>query len=161
MAGVKPRGEGLPVSEFTHPVSLSAMALMAVNDHFLKGMQSIPGWFTGKLSDICGMIFFPLFLTALFDTLLYALHLLTGETFYSRVFPPYTLSRRRLLIAVVAVAVGFSVLQVLPQAVHVYSGFHRLVGISVRVTQDPTDLLALPFLGVAYLVGMRRVARGR
>lgn len=46
----------------THPISLSAIALLVINDHVLK--QLAPGVITGKLSDIAGLVFFPLLLAA-------------------------------------------------------------------------------------------------
>jgi len=42
-----------------HPVALAAIALLIANDHVLKSRW--PGFVTGKLSDVAGMIFFPLF----------------------------------------------------------------------------------------------------
>jgi hypothetical protein len=48
-----------------HPVPLFALATLMINDHLLK--QYYPGWVTGKLSDIAGMVFFPLFLLAMID----------------------------------------------------------------------------------------------
>ena len=40
-----------------HPVALAAIAVLVVNDHVLK--SAYPGWLTGKLSDIAGLVFFP------------------------------------------------------------------------------------------------------
>ncbi len=48
--------------EFFAPVPLAAVALLAANDHFLKAWW--PGFVTGKLSDISGCFFLPLFLSA-------------------------------------------------------------------------------------------------
>src|SRR5690242_20127817 len=48
-----------------HPLPLAAVAVLAINDHLLKGAGVLPGWLTGKLSDIAGLFFFPLLLTAL------------------------------------------------------------------------------------------------
>jgi hypothetical protein len=48
-----------------HPASLLAIVVLIVNDHLLKA--SFPGtWWTGKLSDFAGLIFFPLFLMGIF-----------------------------------------------------------------------------------------------
>jgi len=46
-----------------HPVPLGAIVLLVVNDHVLKARG--PGFVTGKLSDVAGLVFFPLFLDAL------------------------------------------------------------------------------------------------
>ena len=37
-----------------HPVFTGSVAVLVVNDHFLKG--GLPGWFTGKLSDFAGLL---------------------------------------------------------------------------------------------------------
>lgn len=46
------------------PLFLLGLGLLLVNDFYLK--QHFGNWWTGKLSDISGLIIFPLFLTALF-----------------------------------------------------------------------------------------------
>lgn len=50
---------------FCTPLPLAAVALLAINDHWLKGGGIAPGWLTGKLSDFAGLFFFPLFLAAI------------------------------------------------------------------------------------------------
>ena len=40
----------------THPILLVAVALLLLNDHLLK--QASPGWLTGKLSDVAGLLAF-------------------------------------------------------------------------------------------------------
>lgn len=47
-----------------HPVALAAVAVLAANDHLLKGSGLLPGALTGKLSDVAGLFFFPLLLSA-------------------------------------------------------------------------------------------------
>lgn len=48
---------------FIHPIPLSAVALMALNDHWFKYRFS--NVVTGKLSDFCGVFYLPIFLLAL------------------------------------------------------------------------------------------------
>ncbi|GEK21191.1 hypothetical protein CXY01_17110 [Cellulomonas xylanilytica] len=48
-----------------HPVALVGLAVLLVNDHVLKA--AVPGWWTGKLSDLAGLAFFPFLLVALVD----------------------------------------------------------------------------------------------
>jgi hypothetical protein len=48
-----------------HPFPLAAVLLLAVNDHLLKRAGVLPASITGKLSDIAGLFFFPLLLSAL------------------------------------------------------------------------------------------------
>lgn len=47
-------------SGLLHPVSLAALAVLLLNDHVLKTIH--PGALAGKLSDLAGMVFFPLLL---------------------------------------------------------------------------------------------------
>jgi hypothetical protein len=51
--------------DLCHPLPLAAVLVLAVNDHLLKGSGLLPGWLTGKLSDVAGLFFFPLLLSAL------------------------------------------------------------------------------------------------
>ena len=46
---------------FTHPGYWSALALLLVNDHLLKGagLPFAPAWLTGKLSDVAGLLVAP------------------------------------------------------------------------------------------------------
>jgi hypothetical protein len=149
-----------PASGFLRPLPLAAMVLLAVNDHVLKG--SAPGWLTGKLSDVAGMVFFPLLLQAGVELVL---------DWMGRDWGP---SRRLLVGCAVATAVVFGAVQVLPlatdayrwglgalqwpvQAVPSYVQGHGLPGLrAVAVTPDPTDLLTTPFVLVAVLLGWRR-----
>lgn len=48
-------------------IFISCLILLFLNDHFFKYDYS--GWFTGKLSDILGIILFPMLLTYLFPIL--------------------------------------------------------------------------------------------
>lgn len=45
-----------------HPITLAALGLWLVNDHILKGV--LPGVFTGKASDVTGLVAFPVVLLA-------------------------------------------------------------------------------------------------
>src|SRR5215831_18798280 len=58
-----------PLGELLDPVAIGAVVVLGANDWLLKGRA--PGWLTGKLSDLAGLLFFPLLLTALADTLLW------------------------------------------------------------------------------------------
>jgi hypothetical protein len=48
-----------------HPVALGGLVVLLLNDHVLKGLA--PGWLTGKLSDVAGLLFFPFLVLALVD----------------------------------------------------------------------------------------------
>lgn len=152
-----------PADGLAHPVPLLAVALLVFNDHVLKGGPA-PGWLTGKLSDVAGMLFFPLFLQA------------AAEWVAARMGRRWGPSRRALVASAVATAVVFSLVQVWPPAADAYRwGLGLLqwpprqalaalagrgwVGVApVAVTPDPSDLLTVPFVAVAVAVGWRRSA---
>lgn len=48
-----------------HPLPLVAVVVLVLNDHWWK--QAHPSWFTGKLSDVAGLFFFPLLLDGLVE----------------------------------------------------------------------------------------------
>lgn len=50
-----------------HPVALSSLAVLVLNDHLLKGVA--PGWLTGKLSDVAGLVFLPFLIVATVDAI--------------------------------------------------------------------------------------------
>ena len=145
-------GEGL-----LHPVALAAVAVLVVNDHILK--SAWPSAITGKLSDVAGLMFFPLFLQALWEVGLR----LGGKRVRH--------SWRVLAVAAVLTAVVFSALQLSPQAAEAYrvglggmqwpfvAGFELLRGgdlppaLRVHLTQDVTDLIALPALAIPLWLG--------
>lgn len=147
-----------------HPVALAAVLLLVVNDHVLK--QAWPGLVTGKLSDVAGMVFFPLFLVSLVDVVRPRLDVI---------------ARGRLLAAAcIATALVFAATKTLPVANEAYRlawaamqwplralravlagrgapGLARVV-----LVRDPTDLVAVPFVLVAWWVARRKSeTRGR
>jgi hypothetical protein len=115
-----------------HPVPMSAAALMAVNDHVLKHAGVLPGWFTGKLSDVLGLFFFPMLLVSLARAL--------------------GVERRDGRVAVaMAAATG-----IVFTWINVSPGPSEWLAPWCHVTPDLTDLLTLPMLGVS-VWWMRRV----
>jgi hypothetical protein len=148
-------GDGL-----LHPVPLAAIGLLILNDHVLK--EAFPGFLTGKLSDFCGLVFFPLFLQAVWEV---------GTWIRGR---QRIADRRVLLTSVVATGVVFSSIKLVPglnefvsrtlgmlqwlagQIPVIVSGAATATPMPVEIALDPTDLIALPALGVAYLFGARR-----
>ena len=139
-------------SPVLHPASLAAVALLVVNDHVLK--QAWPGVVTGKLSDVAGMIFFPLLVV--------------------------TLARGRGLVAAcVATAIVFALVKTTAPANHLYRVtwgamhwplaalrawyMHRpLPGLGlVSCVRDPSDVVATPFVLVAWWIGQTGSRRFR
>ncbi len=120
--------------EFFRPLPLAAVALLGVNDHVLKATW--PGCVTGKLSDVAGCFFLPLFLSAL-------LALATR----------WRLGLRLALGASVTVVL-FCAIKLSPAAAagvaDVLTALGRQVGLPPsRIVADATDLAALPFAGLA------------
>ncbi len=151
-------GPLLPVAELMHPVTVTSMVVLAVNDHLLKGSDLLPGLVTGKLSDFAGLLFFPLLLTALLDTLAY-LAVRLGSLMGREPSLDYTLRRWKLVAACSMTALGFTAIQLSQSAVDLYTGAVGLLGFPSVVTQDPTDLVALIVLPVAYMVGSSLIER--
>lgn len=126
--------------EFVRPLPLVAAGLMALNDHVLKGAGVLPGWVTGKLSDVTGLFFFPVLLFALVSAV-------RGSA-----RGPGARTRRAALLAGLT-ALVFAAIKVLPPANAVANA---VLG---RVVLDPTDLLALPS-AAASLLYLRRAPPG-
>lgn len=145
-------GEGL-----LHPLALAAVALLLLNDHVLKA--AFPSWWTGKLSDLAGLAFFPLFLQALWEWGRAALGKFDGH------------SSRVLLAATVATALVFALVKTWTPATGAYEVVWGVLGWPLSAARallagtvlprlgrahlvtDATDLLALPGLAVALLPG--------
>ena len=143
----------LPVKEFMHPLSLFCVFLLGFNDHFLKDSGIMPGWFTGKLSDVAGIIFFPLLLTALANTTASGINYLSKSAGFNFRLD-HSLKRWKSLLACGITAFCLSSIQFSPVAVSVYSALVAWMGFPFRATMDPTDLLALLFLPVPYFIAV-------
>jgi hypothetical protein len=134
---------------FTRPWPVLACALLAVNDHLLKGSGMLPGWVTGKLSDLAGMFFAPLLLAEL----------------WLLVWPARSPEgvNRRLGVSALLVGMSFSAINLSVTASTLYE---RVVGwvvapVGLRLGNvvDPTDLVALPMIGLALWYGRVRTPR--
>lgn len=146
-------GDGL-----LHPVPLGAMLLLALNDHW--GKAAWPGLVTGKLSDVAGLLFFPLVLQALWEVL----------------HPRRAPSRSVLLVAALTTALVFTLVKLSPVAADAYrvtfgvlrwpldAALALLRSTSlppvakVMLTRDATDLVALPAVLGAVVTGWSRSA---
>ncbi|HEY4058152.1 MAG TPA: hypothetical protein VGM39_16180 [Kofleriaceae bacterium] len=142
------RGDGnLPIGEALHPVTIAAVALLILNDWVLK--PAFPhGWphaITGKLSDIAGLVAAPVILTSLIGLLL-----LASRKLGLRAHPGLT--RRRLVLSIIATGVTFCAVKLSPAASHAFVALLSHVRHSA-VMLDRTDLLCLPALLVAYWIG--------
>lgn len=121
-----------------HPMWLGAVALLALNDHVLKGAGVLPGVVTGKLSDVAGLFAAPLLLAVLLRVS----------------------SRRAWAAAHILIGLVFAAIQVSVPAADLWSSVMGLVGFPWAITSDPTDLLTLPALALSYR-WVPRLAAGR
>ncbi|MFC5823372.1 hypothetical protein [Nonomuraea insulae] len=101
------------------------MLVLLINDHLLK--QAWPGIVTGKLSDVAGLVVAPALVALLFW-------------------------RRADLAATVLTGVLFALVKSTETGAELASQAWTLVGGPSRVLADPTDLLALPALALAWWV---------
>jgi hypothetical protein len=114
-------------------IFLGAVALLVVNDWLLKGAGVLPGWLTGKLSDLAGLVVAPVVLGAL-------LTLARVPAAASRVLAATTVG-----LAFAAMKLDTAFASSLDDVVNATT---RAVGLplAARTVPDPTDLLGLPLL---------------
>ena len=143
-----------------HPVAILAVALLLVNDHLLKAVA--PGLLTGKLSDLAGMVFFPILLAEL--ARVFARHVLRRRVRVAALMPGAVVATALVLIAVktspVAAMAWATSLGALQWLIGV--GWMRGVPLKpVAVVVDPTDLIALPMLLIPLVIAHRSRAVDR
>ncbi len=130
-----------------HPAVLLAVAVLALNDHLLKGRYG--NALTGKLSDVAGVFVFPLLILAVAEGLLFVAR-----------SPSWRSGEGRVVLAVAITAVGFAAVKTVPVVGDAYevviATMRGLRGRSV-VTRDPSDLWVLPVLTLSYLLARRRL----
>ena len=128
--------------------------MLLLTDWVLKRWDAAPAARTGKLSDVAGLVFAPLLCTAVLDLVLMVA---------ARAGAPvdYRLGPRRLLAAVLATGALFTAVKLSSAAAATLVTAAGAVGLDWHIVSDPTDLLALPALGVALWVGRREIRCGR
>ncbi len=147
--------QSTPGDAMLHPVAIAAVVVLITNDHVLKARW--PGIVTGKLSDVAGLVFFPLLLVSLVEVAL----ALAGRLEHP--------SRRLLTTCILLTGSIFAAAELFPVGDHlleVVFGWLRwpigalgaVAGRSGVLTQNPADLFALPALLIAWVVGRRRTA---
>lgn len=135
----------LGVAYFVHPVPLVAVALLILNDCYLKSVY--PSVVTGKISDVAGLFFFPLFLCALICLL--------ANLASRRRENIYWINRPLLISMIVFTGALFTSVKIWPPATELYLNFVLALGFPSQVTFDPTDLWALLVLPITYVFGNR------
>ncbi|MCH9688474.1 MAG: hypothetical protein K0V04_43995 [Deltaproteobacteria bacterium] len=126
-----------PARGLLHPAWLTSLAVLALNDHVLKGADILPSAVTGKLSDVAGLLVAPLLLAALLGV---------------RRWRPWVACH-------LAIGLVFAAIQLSAEAAAGWSTAMSWIGFPWVITRDVTDLLTLPVLGLSlwgYLPAMQR-----
>lgn len=147
-----PNQRALPAGEFLHPIPLAALVLLVANDWWLKPSGWATGFLTGKLSDVAGLVFFPLLLTAVANCAALGLHRLGVPI-------DFTLRRYKSAIAIAFTAVVFALVKLSPASNELVIEMLAGMGMRPQIVLDASDLLALPALGVAWIVARSEIAR--
>jgi len=147
-----------------HPAALVLLVVLVVNDHWAK--DAFRNTATGKISDFAGLALFPLVVIALIEAVR---RLVIGRT-----WPLATT-----WLAAVCIVTGglFALVKLWVPAGAMYRGVYAVaqwpLGIpgslmagrglpglgAIDLVQDPTDLIALPAILIAWWVGRRIMAR--
>lgn len=129
MTGERRDDVGQALRALAHPVTVGSLVVMALNDHMLK--QAWPGFVTGKLSDVAGLVVAPLVLAVVLAA--------------ARV-------PRAVVVSVALTGAVFAWVKTTALGSDVASAAWSAVAGTSYLRADPTDLLALPALFVALRV---------
>jgi hypothetical protein len=159
---VRKKLSDLPVEEFFGWLPLGALALMALNDHFLR--LRYPGVVTGKISDFCVLLFFPALLTASCDLLLFIADVVARAVSRGRVSVPYRLTKLKVILSAVLSGLILAMINISVPARDLLLGVASRLDVfhlfrAFRVTMDATDLVALVVLPLSVWWGYRVVDR--
>ena len=119
-----------------HPLTVGATAVLLLNDHVFK--QAWPGLVPGKLSDVAGLVVAPPALGLLFGLFL--------------------ADRIGAVAAVLLAGVGFALVKLTPAGAEVASAAWSVANGPSVILADPSDLVALPTLGLAWWAWCRVAA---
>lgn len=124
-----------------HPLSLLMIAVLIINDHILK--HTMPSWWTGKLSDVAGLAFAPLLVAV----------------FLALIIPAKFPNQKTIVFWIAFIFVGgiFTLVKSLPSFNQIFrDALYIITGKQSGIVLDPTDLLTLPALLVAYWLWHKR-----
>jgi len=145
-----------------HPLAVSSLLVLVANDHWLK--HTHPGVLSGKLSGFAAVLLLPLFLHALFEL---------GYRAWTTRPPNATAANRALAACLALTCLVYAPPELWPPAETAYRyglgalqwPFRSLWSliqnqttaafVPVRATADPSDLVALSMLWVAWRVARR------
>lgn len=154
-------GRQPPVDLLLHPVPLGGLAVMILNDGWLRG--AFPGWLTGKLSDFAAVLAYPAVLVTI-----WALGAMTVDRLLARLTPDrgvnYSLRSSVVLGACLLTGIILVGINLWTPVRDGYLALLRSLDPGgwfgpFHYTMDPSDLLALLGLPVVWWVGRRRLAR--
>ncbi len=117
-----------PLHGICRPLWIGCLVLLALNDHWLKFAGLAPGWFTGKLSDVVGLVVAPAVLAGVLGLR----------------------NRRGLLGAHLAIGIGFAGINAWPTMAVMVEAATAWTPWPWVITCDWTDLLALPALLISW-----------
>jgi hypothetical protein len=144
-----------------HPVILTAVAILLINDHLLKA--ALPGPVTGKLSDIAGLVFFPALMVAFWEVArrqsfaaptpraIGMAVVVTGVVFAS--VKSNAACAQLVASAVALLQWPFAVVMTSAQGTP-----PPAIGSPIRLVVDATDLVVIPVLAIPLALGLRRAA---
>lgn len=128
----------------SHPVSIGALVILLLNDHWWR--QVAPSWLTGKIGDFTWLIFAPFLLATILAWLI----------------PPRLKHQEEIIGrgSIVVVGLVFAFAKAIP-AFHslTIQVLETLTGWGNVLRMDPTDLLALPALIIAWQIWDRSAGR--
>jgi len=128
-----------------HPATVTCVLLLLLNDRVLR--VHWPSWATGKLGDVAWLAFAPLVVALPLAVLVPSLTPRRSRRAHSRA---------TIGLALALVGALFAIVKAWPAATAAFShGFRALFGWTPRIVCDPTDLLTLPALALAYRIWMR------
>lgn len=154
-------GRQPPVDLLLHPLTLIGLAVMILNDGWLRGAH--PGWITGKLSDFAAVLAYPAVLVTL-----WAMGAMTADRILARVAPGRGVDYSLRLPVVLGACLLTGVILVGINLWHPFrDGYLALLHHldlgdwfgPFHYTMDPSDLWALVGLPVVWWLGRRRLAR--
>jgi hypothetical protein len=146
------------------------MGALVINDHWLKprlGTDPRLGVATGKLSDVAGLVFFPLALVSVLELARW----IAGSRVGSARGPAWPARPAEVAGAAAVTGIAFAAVQVVPAAAAAYAGALAALrwlpgGLAAVLTAAPlpspprihhvmdvTDCLSLPALWLSYRVG--------
>ena len=117
-----------------HPLTLGALALLLLNDHVLRRLW--PSWWTGKLGDFAWLFFAPFALAAVI----------------AWVLPRRVKQHEQITFAAAFSLTGltFGLIKFIPLVYILAMRIFSRAGMPLSLRRDPSDLLALPALALAF-----------